>query len=170
MKKIVLAAVAVSVLAGCVTVSPGQMPITTEQREFIFEYAAPTKSKKELFAAARNYFAVSYGNSKEVSRLEDEEQGTIIGKAIANWNLTVDGLLLKSMPCASNYSIIYVAKEGKARLQLAITEGVAYPMTCGWSLPPKRDYPQIVEHFKRISEGLENSIEGNSAVDKLKNF
>ena len=170
MKKVVLAAVAVSLLAGCVTVPPGQMPITTEQREFVFEYAAPNKSKKELFAAARNYFAVSYGNSKEVSRLEDEEQGTIIGKAIASWNLTIDGLLITVIPCASNYSIIFVAKDGKARLQLAITEGVAYPMTCGWSLPPKRDYPQIVEHFKRISEGLGNSIEGNSAVDKLKNF
>ena len=170
MKMVILAAAAVSVLAGCVTMPPEQMPITTEQREFIYEYAAPTKSKKELFAAARNYFAVSYGNSKEVSRLEDEEQGTIIGKAIASWSLTVDGLLLTSIPCASNYSIIYVAKDGKARLQLGLTEGVAYPMTCGWSLPPKRDYPQIVQHFKRISEGLGNSIEGNSAVDKLKNF
>ena len=170
MKMVILAVAAVSVLAGCVTMPPEKMPITTEQREFIFEYAAPNKSKKELFTAARNYFAMAYGNSKEVSRLEDEDQGTIIGKAIVGWRYTIDEVLSMAVPCASNYSIIFVAKDAKARLQLTLTEGIAYPMTCGWALPPKRDYPQIVESFKAISKGLGNSIEGNSAVDKLKNF
>lgn len=68
---------AVSVLTGCVTLPPEQMPITNEKREFIYDYPVPGKSKSELFKDARNHFALAYGNSKEVSRLEDEEQGTI---------------------------------------------------------------------------------------------
>lgn len=145
------------------------MPITTEQREFTYEYAAPAKSKKELFKDARNYFAMSYGNSKEVSRLEDEEQGTIIGKAIARWNLSTDSPLIPYIPCASNYNIIFIAKDGKARLQLTLVEGA--PMSsCAWTSPPKRDYSQIVEQFKSISEGVGSAINNQSAVDRLKNF
>ena len=164
-----LAIAATSILSGCVTVAPDQMPITTEKREFIYEYAAPIKTKKELFKDARNYFAMSYGNSKEVSRVEDEEQGTIIGKAVALWNLSTGSPMIPHIPCASYYNIIFVAKDGKARLQLTLVDGIAMP-SCGWTSPPKRDYSQIVQQFKSISEGLDAALNSQSAVDRLKNF
>lgn len=157
-------------LAGCaITIPADRMPITTEQREFIYEYAAPGKSQTDLFRDARNYLAMSYGDSKEVSRVEDEAQGTIIGKAIAPWSLSTDSALIPFIPCASNYNIIFVAKEHKARLQLTLVDGVAMS-SCQWTSPPKRDYPQIVKQFNGISAGLESAINGQSAVDRLKNF
>lgn len=168
MKRITITVMA-SVLAGCMTIPAAQMPITTEQREFIYEYAAPTKLKKELFKDARNYFAMSYGDSKEVSRVEDEDQGTIIGKAIAPWNLSIDSFLIPHIPCASRYDIIFIAKDGRARLQLTLVDGIAMP-SCNWASPPKRDYPQIVRQFKRVSDGLGAALNNQSAVDRLKNF
>jgi len=169
MKKLLLV-IGAWMLSGCVTMPPGQMQITTEQREFIYEYAVPSKSQIDLFKAARSHFALAYGNSKEVSRLEDEAQGTIIGKAIVPWNLSVDGLIITSMPCASYYNIIFIAKDGRARMQLSLLEGAALPLSCGWPLPPKRDYPQIVTHFKNTSDGLASALDSKSAIDKLKNF
>ena len=168
--KTMIATCLVLMLSGCTTLSPEQKPITTEQREFIFEYAVPAKSKTELFKAARNHFALSYGNSKEVSRLEDEEQGTIIGKAVAPWSLSLDSIIIPAMPCASNYNLIFIAKDGKARLQLTLLEGAALPLSCGWARPPKRDYPQIVSHFKSASESLSNALDNKAAIDRLKNF
>ncbi|MDH6185479.1 hypothetical protein H4V98_002863 [Polaromonas sp. CG_23.6] len=167
--KRVIASAMVLALMGCVTIPLDQMPITTEKREFTYEYAAPGKSKKELFKDAKNYFAMSYGNSKEVSRLEDQDQGTIIGKAVAEWNLSNNSLLIPHIPCASNYNIIFIAKDERARLQLTLVEG-APMLSCGWTSPPKRDYPQIVEQFNRIADGVGSAIKNQSAVDRLKNF
>lgn len=169
MRKAIISTVIGVALSGCVSISPERMPITTEQRDFVFEYAAPAKSQRELFIDARNYFAMSYGNSKDVSRVEDESQGTIIGKAVAPWNLSNDSMIIPFIPCASNYNIIFVAKDGKARLQLTLVDG-APMMTCGWTSPPKRDYPQIVQQFQRISAGLGDAINGKSDLDRLKKF
>ena len=157
-------------LAGCLEVSPEQMPITSEQREFVYEYAVPDQTKAELFRAARSNFAVAYGNSREVDWLEDEGQGTIIGKAIAPWNLTIGTIPVQSVPCASNYNLVFIAKDGRARLELSLLEEVALPSSCGWKLPSKRDYPQVVEHFQRAFETLGNALHSKSAIDRLKNF
>ncbi|MEC5213320.1 hypothetical protein RCH06_001866 [Polaromonas sp. CG_9.5] len=156
-------------LTGCVTVQPQQLPITTEQREFIYDYPAPGKSQKELFTSARNYLALSYGNSKAVNRVEDEKEGTIIGKAVANWNLSTGSVMIPSIPCASNYDIIFIAKDGKARLQLTLVDGKAIA-SCGWASPPKQDYPQIVSEFNAIAESMGKALKNDSAVDRLKNF
>ncbi len=159
-----------TILSGCAgMIPPDQLPITTEQREFVYEFSAPAKSQKDLFRDARNYFAMSFGNSKDVSRVEDESQGTIIGKAVAAWNLSNNSPIIPHIPCASNYNIIFVAKDGKARLQLTLVDG-APMMSCAWQSPPKRDYPQIVQQFNAISTGLGAAISGQSAVDRLKNF
>ena len=168
--KIVVSLVMIGLaLAGCSTVRPEQLSITTEQREFVYEYTAPAKSQKDLFRDARNYFAMAYGNSKDVSRVEDEGQGTIIGKAVAPWNFSIDSTILPFVPCASNYNIIFIAKDGKARLQLTLLDGAAIT-SCAWPLPPKQDYPQIVRQFQKISAGLGAAIDGQSDLDRLKQF
>lgn len=156
-------------LSGCVTIPPEKMPITDEQREFIYDYPAPGQTQHELFISARNYLALSYGNSKTVSRVEDEKDGTIIGKAIAYWNISTGSAFIPHIPCASNYDIIFVAKDGKARLQLNLVAGKAIA-DCGWTLPPKQDYPQIVSEFNVIAQSMGKALKKDSAVDRLKNF
>lgn len=78
--------------------------------------------------------------------------------------------MIKSVPCASNYNLIFIAKDGKARLQLSLLEGVVLPASCGWHLPPKRDYAQIVQSFNNASESLGNALDNKSSIDRLKNF
>lgn len=169
--KYVLTLASLLAVAGCaVTAPPGAYPITDEKREFTFDYAVPGKSQQELYRSARNYLATAYVDSRAVTRVEDEGQGTIIGKGVAPWNMTIDSSLIPSMPCSSNYDVIFIAKEGRARLQLTLKEGAAQPATCNWPLPPKRDYPQIVNQFNSMSAGLEKALNGQGAVDKLRNF
>lgn len=168
--KLLFAGLVSALLAGCaVTAPPDAYPITNEQREFVYEFAAPGKSQKELFSIAREYFALTYGNSKDVTRIEDEANGTIIGRAVVPWEMSTGSTTIPSFPCASNYGVIYVAKEGRARLQLTLQDGAAMA-TCQMQAPPKRDYPQIVQQFQRVSAGLRDAIGGNSPVDKLRNF
>lgn len=167
MMKAVLTIAGAALLAGCVTIPEEKMPITTEPREFVYEFEAP-KSKQELFKIARNYFALSGGDSREITRVEDEAEGTIIGKGNVIWNYTTGSFVLPAVPCASRASMIFVAKDGKARLRMALIEGAVTEAQCGWHLPPKQDYPQIVASFGRLAKGLESAIQGDSAVEKLK--
>lgn len=156
--------------AGCASVATETQPISSEKRDFVYDFEVKGKTKSELFRSARNYLATAYGNSKEVSRVEDEAAGTIIGKAIAKWNLTTDSWMVPAIACYSNYNIVFIAKDGKARLSLSIVEGVPLPAECGWKLPPKRDYPQIVRQFYSISLDMKNALEGNSPLNKLSDF
>lgn len=170
-KKITI--LSIVILSGCATPqTPADlMPITTEQRDFVYDFSVPGKSKKELFKNARNYLAVAYRNSKEISRVEDEEQGTIIGKAVSQWEYRYNGgLIAFNQPCYSNYNIFFIAKEGKARLQLSIVEGIAAPTLCAVNLPYKQGYKQIVDQFNLSASELENALNGNSTINKLSNF
>jgi len=158
-------------LVGCaVTVPPSQAPITDEKRDFTFDYAVPGKSQQELYRSARNYLATAYVDSRAVARVEDESQGTIIGKGVVNWNYRTDSSLLPSVPCSSSYDVIFISKEGRARLQLTFKEGAASITSCNITLPPKRDYPQIVAQFNEMSAGLEKALNGQGVVDKVRDF
>lgn len=165
-------ACATLVLSGCgsIATTPEQMPITTEKRDFVFDYTVAGKSQQELFRSARNYLATVYGDSRAVARVEDSEQGTIIGKGISAWNLTTSSPLIPHMPCSSNYDLVFIAKDGRARLQLALKAGAVAPAQCGWDLPPKRDYPQIVAQFEGISAGMAKALNGQAPIDSLRNF
>jgi hypothetical protein len=158
------------VLAGCATAPPGAYPITDEKREFTFDFAIPGKSQQELFRSARNYLATAYVDSRAVTRVEDEAQGTIIGKGVAPYNYTIDNPMIPSMPCSANYDLIFIAKEGRARLQLKLTESVPQYGQCSLPLPQKRDYPQIVGQFLTMSGQLESALNGRGVVDKVRNF
>lgn len=169
--KYALPLVCLLILSGCTSiVPPNDLPITDEKREFTFDYTAPGRSQQELYRSARNYLATLYGDSRAVTRVDDESQGTIIGKGLVPWNYTIDSPLVPFMTCSSNYDVIFVAKDGRARLQLTLREGVAQAGVCNTPLPPKRDYPQIVSHLNGISAGLEKALNGQGAVDKLRNF
>ena len=161
---------AACILTACGSVPIEQQPITSEQRDFTYDFVVAGKSKDDLFVRANDYLAVTYGNSKLISRVEDPSRGTIIGKAISNWGLTTDSFLIPQVPCYSNYDIYFVSKDGKARLQLSLVEGAPLPSSCGWRLPPKRDYPQIVTQFNSIAKGLGDALNGRSVIDKISDF
>jgi hypothetical protein len=130
----------------------------------------PGKSQQELYRSARNYLATAYVDSRAVARVEDESQGTIIGKGVVNWNYRTDESLLPTVPCSSSYDVIFIAKEGRARLQLTFKEGAMSITSCNVTLPPKRDYPQIVNQFEAMAAGMEQALNGQGAVDKARNF
>lgn len=157
-------------LSACATTPPDQLPITTEKKEFLYDYSVPGISKDELYTRASDYLAITYNNSKVISRVEDKERGTIIAKAVSSWRLSIDSFVITGMPCFSNYDIYFIAKEGRARLQMVLVPGAPNPSVCGWTLPPKRDYPQIVSQFDEISKGMQNALHGNSKLDKLNDF
>lgn len=155
-------------LTGCMTIAPDQYPITDEPRTFTYDYQVPGKTKSQIFRSAQQHFALAYGDSRAVSRSADDEDGTYIGKAIVSWNMKIDGLLIPHIACASNYNIVFIAKDGKARLQLSLLDGTVAPANC--ALPPKRDYPQIVASFNATSKKLEEALNGKSSMEALKNF
>lgn len=157
-------------LSACGTVPTDQLPITSEKREFLFDYTVPGASKDELYIRANDYLAVSFNNSKVISRVDDKDRGAIIAKAVSNWSMTVDGLMITSIPCYSNYDIYIIVKEGRARLQLVLVPGAPNPSRCGWVLPPKRDYPQIVRQFDAIGRELGTALSGKGKIDTLNDF
>lgn len=159
-------------LSGCIdmTLPPEKMPITTEKREFLYDYSVPGASKDLLYTRASEYLAVSYNNSKEVSRVADKERGTIIAKAVMPWNFTSDTALIPYVVCYQNYDIVAIAKDGRARLQLTIVDGPRVASTCSWTLPPRRDYPQIVSQFEDIAKSFGEALKGNSNIEKIRDF
>ena len=157
-------------LTGCVTIPPDRYPIDTEKRAFIYDFVLPGKSKAELFKSAKYYMATAYGDVRAVNRLEDEDGATIIGRALMPWKLTVDSLMIPTIPCKSNYNIIFIAKEGKARLQLELQPGAANPGTCGWELPPKRDYAQFPIYFEKVASEFSQALHSQAPIDKLNDF
>lgn len=157
-------------VTACGTVPPDQLPITNEKTEFQFDYSVPGAKKDELYIRANDYLAVSFNNSKVISRVDDKERGAIIAKAVSRWYLTVDGLMITSIPCYSNYDIYIIVKDGRARLQLALVPGAPNPSQCGWTLPPKRDYPQIVRQFDAIGEEMGGALSGKGKIDTLNDF
>ncbi|CRN03863.1 hypothetical protein [Pseudomonas sp. 34 E 7] len=170
MFKTLFAATATLLLVACVATPQEQLLITTEKREFLYDYDVAGASKAQLFARANDFLAVSFQNSKLISRVEDKERGAVIAKAVSSWMLSTDGLIVTGVPCYSNYDIYFIAKDGRARLQLELVAGAPHPSSCGWTLPPKRDYPQIVDQFNDIDASLGKSLRGEGKLDKLNDF
>lgn len=173
--KLLLVTSLTALISGCVSVPSEYKLIDTEPREFTYDYVVPGKTQTEIFQTAQQHFAVSYGDIRSVQRSANEVDGTFIGKALVNWTLlkNAEGLYKPAYPveCTSDYSIIFIAKDGKARMQLSLT-GTASPLSkCqGWPVPTKSDYPQVVESFNAASKRLESALKGNSKIDSLRNF
>ncbi len=140
------------------------------QREFTYDYTVPGKTKADLYKAAQSFLALTYGDNRAVIHSEDANEGTIIGKAIVPWNLSTGGFFVTAVACSSNYRIVFIAKEQKARLHLALVEGAPSRNCPGWIYPPEKDYAQLTQQFAAISQGLDTALRGESTLDRLKNF
>lgn len=166
MNKFLLGFFTIVLLSGCVN-QAAFTPLSNEERDFIYDYQTTGKTKKETYNSARYFFATIYGDSKEITRIEDEEQGLIIAKALTRWHMDT-GMII--VPCVSAYSIHFIAKDDKARLKLSIIDSGARTPECGWTLPSKQGYPDVVANLNLVAKELGKSITGKSELEQLSDF
>lgn len=142
-------------LVGCVGLVPADKNV---QRKFVYDYTVDSVKKDELWTRARNYFAVTYGDSRSVLHVVDKDAGVLIGKGAVSW------VLMANM-CVTEYHVQFQSKDNKARLQLEIIEGVpAYSQCTGWPWPSDTGYLKILENFNSISKGLDQALKQGSGL------
>lgn len=157
--------IAVGLLAGCAGTMAELTPADRNaQKEFTYDFSLPGKSQTVLWRSARDYFAEEYGDSRSVFRVVDEKDGTLIGRGLAPWALAANR-------CITEYQIRFAAKDGKARLQYELIEGVPALSQCpGWPWPSGNGYKQITDSFANSAKSLELALQGKSSKSKLKDF
>lgn len=169
MKKILIS-FSLAILSGCATNpnSPDYPISQSDIKEQTFTYHDLKGNQSALWKKARSYIATAYGDSKAVLRVEDEADGTLIGKGIIKWKMITSSL---SPYCYSEYNIRFVAKDNKARLQLELISGVPTVSECvGWPLPSKYGYEQILTEFSSMSSQLETNLRGAGKLEKMSDF
>jgi len=153
MRNLLLVVVFIS-LASCASLTPADK---NAKRIFTYDYSVVGVEKDVLWTRARDYFAKAFGDSRSVLRVQDQESSTLMGKGAASWSLATG-------VCASEYDIQFMAKDGKARLQLELNEGVpSYSSCSGWSWPSKSGYEEIVSGFHTFSNDLETALKTKSS-------
>jgi Domain of unknown function (DUF4468) with TBP-like fold len=141
-------------LVGCVGMASHNV-----QKEFTYDFLLPGKSKNVLWQNARDYFAGAYGDSRVVFRVADEKDGTLIGRGLAPWMLIANN-------CTVEYHIRFAAKDGKARLQYELIEGVLGQGPCpGWPWPSEEGYKEITQSFSETAKNLEHELKGDNFKD-----
>ncbi|MGY0616774.1 DUF4468 domain-containing protein [Vibrio sp. FJH11] len=167
-KTLVTIAVLLPALQGCVS-TPEAEPMKHEEVSAVtYDYTINNTEKSTLWMRARGHFATVYGDSRSVIRLEDEDEGLIIGKGAVNWNIYGGAL---NLTCSSEYNIRFMAKDNKARLQLELINGVPTYSRCnGWPLPSRYGYNQILSSYKDLSMGLESALNGKGKIEAFSDF
>ena len=161
-KKIFSLLLVAFILSGC-----SSFPVSkSAQTKFNYDYKVPNETKNQLWTSARNYLAHAYGDSRSVFSVSDESDGILIGKGITDWTASSYPYLA----CSSQYNIKFAAKDGKARLQLELLEGVVPGSKCQWSWPSKSGYKEIVSNFNKLGSGLGDALKGQSTTSDFMDF
>ena len=157
----VLALSMIVLLSGCAGMMPAPRNV---QNEFTYDFVVPGNAQDELWRSARDYFAEVYGDSRSVFRVVDEKDGTLIGRGLAPW-------IIATNQCTTEYHIRFAAKDGKARLQFELIEGVPPLSPCiGWPWPSQGGYKTIVAQFSESAKAVELALQGKGSKSKLKDF
>jgi hypothetical protein len=144
-----------ALVVGCAGMAPASKDV---QRTFTYDYSAADVSREELWVRARDYFATTFGDSRSVLRVQDKEETTLIGKGVASWKL------IGSERCFNDYHLKFMSKDGRARLELELIEGVPSYSTCsGWPWPSQSGYEEIVSGFESFSAGLGGALNKESS-------
>lgn len=157
-------------MLGCATdpSSPDHPISQSEVQAKTYTYTNLDGNKVQLWKKARNYIATVYGDSKSVLRVEDEVEGTLIGKGLVRWQM-INSVL--SPYCYSEYDIRFVAKDSWARLQLELLSGAPAVSECtGWVLPSRFGYEQILAKFDVISQNMESTLKGDGKLEAMTDF
>ncbi len=156
MKNIIFSLLMIVSIQGCTSVDSVNYPISqSDIQPQTYTFLDLKSDKRELWKKARNHIATVYGDSKEVMRVEDESEGSLIGKGLVQWKMLDSAI---SPYCYSSYDIRFLAKDGRARLQLELLPGVPAGTECGaWTLPSKYGYEQILAKFETMAKKFETS-------------
>ena len=169
-KRILLTSVLI--LNGCVT--PGEIPLKVDPaiiKPMTFDYEIKGVDKDTLFVRGRDHFATIYSDSRSVIRVQDPIDGVILGKGYVDWKIMTGSSVVPFVQCDAQYNVRFIAKEGKARLQLELINGVsAYSKCPGWPLPSVSGYEEIKTEFKEISNSFDSSLKGGGTLSSFKNF
>lgn len=160
-------------LGGCVSNQGTELTpiLETSIEPITYDYSLPNVDKDTLFFRARDHFATVYGDSKSVIRVEDTQQGLILGKGAVGWKLYTGSITIPYIQCTSNYNVRFMAKEFKARLQLELINGAPIYSKCsGWPLPTSAGYDEILLHFNDISLGVKKALDGSGSLKSFKDF
>tara|TARA_B100000315_G_scaffold96314_1_gene88449 strand:+ start:2336 stop:2770 length:435 start_codon:yes stop_codon:yes gene_type:complete len=130
-------------LVGCIK----YVDLTPEMRSVEYNYQVDGKNKKQIWKRARNYFATFYGDSRSVFSVQDEEEGTMIGKGTIKWVFEWAG----AIPCYHDYHIRFDAENGNGKLKLEI-------MGMGSCKLTEKGYEQIKFDLKMLNLGLRNAL------------
>lgn len=148
----IIACSILAILSGCVEMNT--VDESKYQREYVFDYTVPGKSKAEIFKTARDSLAMSYGDSNKVFRVLDENDGTIIGKGIVKWQIA-SGF---TTYCAYDYNIKFMSKDNRGRLQLTIG-GLSNLQDCkAWDIPSVYGNEQISDQMNEIGTLLGKAL------------
>jgi len=92
-------------------------PIDPETKQIIFTevVAVDSVSKDELYLRAKEWFAKTYNDSKEVIQLSDKEAGKIIGKGVYLAYYHSIGLRNGGLV---HYTLTVIAKDGRYKYEL----------------------------------------------------
>ena len=145
MKNLVLLTVSVF-LVGCLPTFLGDL--TPKMKNFQYSYKVEGKNKSQIWKLTRNHFALVYGDVRSVLRVQDEEEGTLIGKGKVKWSFDPP---INSLYCWHDYNILFTAEDGKANLKLALIEGGTCRLT-------EEGYKVIKNDFRVLNIGLKNAL------------
>ncbi|WP_039462414.1 DUF4468 domain-containing protein [Vibrio navarrensis] len=169
MKNIIFSLLMIVSIQGCTSVDSVNYPISqSDIQPQTYTFLDLKSDKSELWKKARNHIATVYGDSKEVMRVEDESEGSLIGKGLVQWKMLDSAI---SPYCYSSYDIRFLAKDGRARLQLELLPGVPAGTECGaWTLPSKYGYEQILAKFETMAKKFETSLRGEDSIGSMSDF
>jgi hypothetical protein len=119
--------------------------LTPEMKKFKYNYKIEGKNKKQIWKLARNHFALVYGDFRSVLRVQDEEEGSIIGKGKVKWSFG-------SESCWHDYNIRFDAEDRKAKLRLNLIEVGTCRLT-------EEGYETIKANFWILDRGLRRCFE-----------
>lgn len=125
--------------------------------EYVYENLDGNRT--EIFKRARDFFAESFGDSTSVVRVSDVEQGKYIGKGVVSWVLSTG---MVSVPCASNYTLKFLSKDGRAKLEITLNKGIVAGHSCRWDKPTVDGYSEVTAEFDRISSQLKKYLLANN--------
>ena len=130
--------------AGCIK----YLEMTQKMQNFQYEYKMDGKSKKQIWKLARNHYATVYGDFRSVFSVQDEEEGTLIGKGTIKW--TFDHGMLN---CYRGYHIKFHTKNEYAKLTLKLMR--TGRLSCKLT---ENGYKQMQEHLINLHNDLNTAL------------
>jgi len=113
-------------------------------KNFEYTYQVDGKNKKQIWKRARNHFATYfYEDFRSVFSVQDEEEGTMIGKGTISWAFDMPG----GKFCYHDYRIRFDAENGNGKLKLEIMEMGSCKLT-------EKGYAQIKTDLYMLNLGL----------------